>query len=98
MWQKAGCACADNPKAPPRSLSQPVTQAVGGKTRFPTQEQAAAAQRQIAAWCEFREHAGACWEACEPWADAQLEPTPATPSAGYVRLSYNQRVNPAGFE
>src|ERR1039457_7013921 len=77
---KAGCACADNPKArhgPYHSL----TQAVGGKTRlrFLTEEQAAVARQQIATGREFRGHVDAFWEACEEWADAQLEPTP-TPS------------------
>ena len=48
---KAGCACADNPKArhgPYHSL----TQAVKGKTRsrFLTEEQAAEARQQIAAF------------------------------------------------
>jgi hypothetical protein len=73
---KAGCACADNPKArhgPYHSL----TQAVGGKTRsrFLTEEQAALAQQQIAAGREFRGHVDDYWEACERWADAQLDPT-----------------------
>src|SRR5664279_5761273 len=65
---KAGCACADNPKArhgPYHSL----TQAVGGKTRsrFLTTEQAAVAQQQIAAGREFREHVNSYWNTCEKW-------------------------------
>jgi hypothetical protein len=79
---KAGCACADNPKArhgPYHSL----TQAVKGKTRsrFLTEEQAAVARQQIATGREFREHVDDYWEACEQWADAQLEPTPAEQAA-----------------
>jgi hypothetical protein len=78
---KAGCACADNPKArhgPYHSL----TQAVEGKTRsrFLTDEQAPVALQQIAAGRMFREHIDAYWEACEQWADAQLEPKPAAPT------------------
>jgi hypothetical protein len=78
---KAGCACADNPKArhgPYHSL----TQAVRGKTRsrFLTHEQAAVARQQIATGREFREHVDAYWEACEQCADTQLEPTPTAPS------------------
>lgn len=78
---KAGCARADNPKArhgPYHSL----TQAVEGKTRsrFLTDEQAPVALQQIAAGREFREHIDAYWEACEQWADAQLEPKPAAPA------------------
>ena len=75
---KVGCACADNPKArhgPYHSL----TRAVGGKTRsrFLTAEQATIAQQQIATGREFRQHVDAYWEACEEWADSQLEPNPA---------------------
>jgi hypothetical protein len=78
---KAGCACADNPKArhgPYHSL----TQAVGGKTRsrFLTDEQAPVALQQIATGRQFREHIDAYWEACEQWADAQLEPKPEAPA------------------
>src|SRR5664280_458372 len=78
---KAGCACANNPKArhgPYHSL----TQAVEGKTRsrFLSEEQAAVARQQIATGREFRGHVDAYWEACEQWADAQLGPTPAAPA------------------
>jgi hypothetical protein len=88
---KAGCACADNPKArhgPYHSL----TQAVGGKTRsrFLTTEQAAVAQQQIAAGREFREHVDAYWEACEEWADSQLEPSP-TASADEAQKKGSRR-------
>jgi hypothetical protein len=71
---KAGCACSDDPDArhgPYYSL----TQAVRGKTRsrFLSAEQAALAQQQIATGREFRQHVDAYWEACEQWADTQLE-------------------------
>src|SRR5260370_8578743 len=77
---KPGCACAGDPQArhgPYHSL----TQAVGGKTRsrFLTDEQAAVALQQIATGREFREHIDAYWEACEQWADAQLEPNAEAP-------------------
>lgn len=76
---KAGCACADDPKArhgPYFSL----TRAVEGKTRsrFLDPEQAAVAQQQIAAGRQFREHVDSYWEACEEWADAQIELLPAS--------------------
>lgn len=92
---KAGCACADNPKArhgPYHSL----TQAVGGKTRsrFLTQEQAAVARQQIATGRQFREHIDAYWEACEQWADAQLEPTPATPAEEPEKKSSKRSLKP----
>src|SRR6266852_9302318 len=63
---KAGCACADDPKArhgPYFSL----TQAVEGKTRsrFLTAPRAAVAQQQIAAGRQFREQVATYWAACE---------------------------------
>lgn len=71
---KAGCACAADPDArhgPYYSL----TRAIEGKTqsRFLSAEQAAVAEEQIAAGREFRQNVDAYWEACEAWADAQLE-------------------------
>lgn len=74
---KAGCACHKDPKArhgPYVSL----TQAIAGKTRsrFLTAEQAAVAQQQIAAGRKFRQQLDVYWEACEEWADAQLELPP----------------------
>ena len=92
---KAGCACADNPKArhgPYHSL----TQAVEGKTRsrFLTEEQAAVAQQQIATGREFRGHVDAYWEACEQWADAQLELTPAAPAEEAEKKGSKQKSKP----
>ena len=78
---KAGCACADDPQArhgPYYSL----TQAVEGKTRsrFLTAEQAPMAQQQIAAGRKFREQVDHYWEACEEWADAQIQLSTAASS------------------
>jgi hypothetical protein len=92
---KAGCACAQNPKArhgPYHSL----TQAVGGKTRsrFLTGEQAAVARQQIAAGRQFREHVDAYWEACEQWADAQLEAPSAAPSEEVGKKSSKGSLRP----
>ena len=71
---KPGCACARDPKArhgPYYSL----THAVGGKTRsrFLNAELADIAQQQISAGREFRSRVDAYWEACETWADTQLD-------------------------
>jgi hypothetical protein len=71
---KPSCACAQDPKArhgPYYSL----TQAIGGKTRsrFLTVEQAEVVQQQIDAGREFRGRVDAFREACEQWADTQLE-------------------------
>lgn len=71
---KPGCACAKDSKArhgPYHSL----THAVQGKThsRFLNGEQAELVRRQIDAGREFRDRVDALWEACERWADTQLE-------------------------
>lgn len=71
---KPGCACAKDPKArhgPYYSL----THAVEGKThsRFLSAEQAELVRQQIDAGREFRGRVDALWEACETWADTQLD-------------------------
>ena len=72
------CRCQDDPQArhgPYYSL----TRAEGGKTRsrYLTAEQATLAREQVEAGQEFRKHVEAYWQACEQWADAELEDTQA---------------------
>jgi hypothetical protein len=71
---KPGCACAKDPKArhgPYFSL----THAIGGKTRsrFLNAKQAELVRQQIDVGREFRGRVDALWEACQTWADSQLE-------------------------
>ena len=71
---KSGCRCGVQPQArhgPYYSL----TRAVAGRTqsRFLSAEQAALVRRQVAAGRQFRQQVEAYWEACERWADAQLD-------------------------
>jgi len=71
---KPGCACAERPIArhgPYYSL----TRTVGGRTqsRFVPATQTARVRQQIAAGQQFRRHVDAFWDACEQWADAQLD-------------------------
>jgi hypothetical protein len=92
---KLGCACNKDPKArhgPYFSL----TQAVAGKTRsrFLTAEQAAVAQQQIAAGRQFRERVDTYFEACEEWADTQMEMPPAA-SSGEVQKKGSRRRSKA---
>lgn len=68
------CRCQHDPEArhgPYYSL----TRAAGGKTksRYLTAEQAALARDQVAAGQQFRQRLEAYWQACEKWADAQLD-------------------------
>ena len=79
---KPGCRCADRPEArhgPYYSL----TRTVAGRTqsRFLPAAQAPLVREQIAAGQQFRRHVDAYWEACEHWADAELEARP-TPVPG----------------
>lgn len=92
---KAGCACANDPKArhgPYFSL----TQAVEGKTRsrFLAPERAAVAHRQIAAGRQFRKHVDTYWEACEEWADTQIELLPSA-SSGEAKKKGSKRNSKA---
>ena len=89
---KAGCACARDPKAR-HGPYQSLTQAVGGKTRsrFLTPEQTAVAQQQVAAGRQFRQKVDHYWEACEEWADAQMELPPAASSGEAKKKGSKQK-------
>lgn len=71
---KPGCPCAERPEArhgPYFSL----TRGVAGRTRsrLLSSAQAKLARTQVEAGQQFRKHVEAYWEACERWADTQLE-------------------------
>ena len=73
------CRCQRDPEArhgPYFSL----TRGTGGTTRskYVSEEQAALARLQIEAGQKFRARVDAFWEACERWADAELEASLAT--------------------
>src|SRR6266498_951122 len=96
---KPGCACAERPTArhgPYYSL----TRTVGGRTqsRFVPAAQAARVRQQIAAGQQFRRHVDAFWDACEQWADAQLDaPEAAAQEAakkGAAKKSSPRRSSP----
>jgi hypothetical protein len=80
---KPGCACAERPEArhgPYFSL----TRVVGGRTRtrLLSAAQAGRAQEQIDADRQFRKQVDTYREACEEWADAELEAAGATSPEG----------------
>jgi len=80
---KPGCRCAERAEArhgPYYSL----TRTVAGRTqsRFLPAAQAARIRQQIAAGQQFRRHVDAYWEACEHWADAELEARAAMAPGG----------------
>ena len=76
---KSGCPCAEHPQArhgPYFSL----TRGVGGSTRsrLLSAGQAKVARGQIEAGRQFRKEVEEYWDACERWANAQLEAPEAT--------------------
>jgi hypothetical protein len=79
---QANCACQRDSKAR-HGPYYALTQAVGGKTRsrYVSSDQVPVLRRQIEAGREFRQQVEAYWEACEHWADAELEQTQAAEAA-----------------
>jgi hypothetical protein len=79
---QANCACQRDPKAR-HGPYYTLTQAAGGKTRsrYVVAQQVPVLRRQIKAGREFRQRLEAYWEACEQWADAELEQTQAAEAA-----------------
>ena len=91
---KPGCACAERPAArhgPYFSL----TRTVGGRTqsRFVPAAQAARVRQQIAAGQQFRKHVEAYWQACEHWADAELD-APAAAAKEAAKKGAAKRPSP----
>lgn len=76
---KPGCACANDPQARHGPYTS-VVRTVGGKSRSRAVPvaQADVLREQVEAGQQFRKHVDAYWEACEQWADAQLEAPQAT--------------------
>jgi hypothetical protein len=76
---KPGCACANDP----RSRHGPYTsvgRTVGGKSqsRAVPVAQAELLRGQVEAGQQFRKQVEAYWDACERWADAELQAPAAT--------------------
>lgn len=71
---KPGCPCATDRTAR-HGPYLTVTRVVDGRTtsRYISPEDAAVVRRQIEAAQAFRKEVAALWEACEVWADAELE-------------------------
>jgi hypothetical protein len=71
---KPGCACAERPGARHGPYYR-VVRVVGGKTRsrHVPAAQADLLRAQVEAGQQFRKQVDAYWQACEQWADAQLD-------------------------
>ncbi len=80
---KPGCRCAEDPEARHGPYTS-VVRTMGGQTqsrRVPA-EQTDVLRQQIEAGQDFRKDVEAYWEACEEWADAELDS--AEPSSNEV--------------
>lgn len=75
---KAGCLCSERPDAR-HGPYYSVSRVVKGRTRsrWLNAEQAKQVREQVKAGQQFRELVEAYWQACEHWADAQLEDSEA---------------------
>ena len=71
---KPGCACAERADAR-HGPYHSVVRVVDGKTRsrHVPAEQAELLRQQVDAGQEFRKQVESYWQACEQWADAQLD-------------------------
>lgn len=71
---KPGCACADRPGARHGPYYR-VVRVVKGRTqsRHVSADRVNELRRQVGAGQQFRKHVQAYWQACEQWADAQLD-------------------------
>lgn len=88
----SNCACQKNPKAR-HGPYYTLTQAVGGQTRsrYVREDHLPALHRQIEAGRRFRQAVEDFWDACEQWADTELERTQGAAEApekgGFPRAS-----------
>jgi len=89
---KAGCACADHADAR-HGPYYSITRVVKGRTksRWLDSEQARQVREQVAAGRKFRELVDAYWQACERWADTQLENPEAASQAAAKKKASKRR-------
>ena len=92
---KLGCACADRPGARHGPYYR-IVRVVGGKTRslHVPAAQSDLVRQQVEAGQEFRVHMEAYWQACEQWADAQLEAPGADSQEGVKKGASKRRSKP----
>ena len=92
---KSGCACAEDPDARHGPYYR-VVRVVGGKTqsRHVPVEQAEEARKQVEAGQRFRKDVEAYWQACEQWADAQLDAPEAASQEAAKKGGSRRRSRP----
>jgi hypothetical protein len=92
---KPGCPCADRPNARHGPYFS-VSRVVKGKTRsrWLDGEQAKRVRQQVDAGQEFRKHVEEYWQACERWADAQLDAPEAASQEAAKKGASKRRSKP----
>jgi hypothetical protein len=92
---KPGCACADRLGARHGPYYR-VVRVVDGKTRSRHVPAARAdvLREQVEAGQQFRTHVEAYWQACEQWADAQLDAPEATSHEAAKKGGSKRRSRP----
>ncbi len=92
---KPGCTCADGPGARHGPYYR-VVRIVGGKTRSRHVPAARAdlLRQQVDAGKQFRKQVEAYWQACEQWADAQLEAPEAAAQEAVKKGASKRRSKP----
>ena len=88
---KLGCACADRPGARHGPYYR-VVRVVKGRTqsRHVPADRVDALRRQVGAGQQFRKQVEAYWQACEHWADAELD-APAAAAKGAAKKGASPR-------
>ena len=92
---KPNCPCAER-EAARHGPYYSVSRVVKGRTqsRWLTAAQASLARAQVAAGQEFREQLEAYWQACEQWADTQLDAARAASDAEAAQKGGSKRRSP----
>ena len=88
---KPGCACAHRADARHGPYCS-VVRVVAGRTRsrYVPADRVAELRRQVQAGQQFRKHVEAYWQACEQWADAELD-APEAASKEAAKKGASQR-------
>ncbi len=92
---KPGCACADRAGARHGPYYR-VVRVVEGKTRsrHVSAAQSDLLREQVEAGKQFRKHVEAYWQACEQWADTQLDAPGAASQEAAKKGGSKRRLKP----
>jgi len=92
---KPSCACCESDDAR-HGPYYSVSRVVNGRTqsRWLNAEEAEVVQRQVERGQQFRKNVEAYWEACERWADTQLETLEAASAEAAKKGASKRRLKP----